>query len=150
MPHKQKLYDLTKYLDITSDQITDNSDSINFIKRTDAAAVKIGCNVEDLCDKLDLSRSSLFSYRTGKRPISSKAWAKLEKLESEIRKDDCMRVSEKPEIYITKPSKKTDSATKEDIQDYINLIIKHAEKDPDGLSYLFKTLKKHIDINDFT
>lgn len=53
----------------------------NYLKRTDALAHSLGCNVEDLIARLATSRASLFSYRTGKRPISSKAWRKLEAAE---------------------------------------------------------------------
>lgn len=59
----------------------ENETSRNFLKRTDALAHALGCNVEDLIDRLGTSRASLFSYRTGKRPISSKAWRKLEAAE---------------------------------------------------------------------
>jgi hypothetical protein len=53
----------------------------DFLKRTDALALVLGLNVQDLPEVLDVSRASLFSYRTGNRPISSKAWRKLEQAE---------------------------------------------------------------------
>lgn len=55
----------------------------DFSKRTEALALRLGVNVEDLIDVIGVSRASLFSYRTGNRPISSKAWAKLEQAEKE-------------------------------------------------------------------
>jgi hypothetical protein len=51
------------------------------LRRTDDLAVRLGVNVQDLPDKIGISRASLFSYRTGNRPLTSKAWAKLEAAE---------------------------------------------------------------------
>jgi hypothetical protein len=58
-----------------------NETFLNFLRRTDNLAVSKGLNVGDLIPILGLSRATLFSYRTGKRPISSKAWRKLEAAE---------------------------------------------------------------------
>lgn len=55
----------------------ENETSWNFSERTDALAQKLGCDLGDLCAELGMGRASFFSYRTGKRPISGKAWAKL-------------------------------------------------------------------------
>ncbi len=49
--------------------------------RTDALAVRLGVHVQDLPESLGVSRASLFAYRAGKRPITSKAWRKLEAAE---------------------------------------------------------------------
>ncbi|MGE9270703.1 MAG: hypothetical protein ACQKBU_07855 [Verrucomicrobiales bacterium] len=54
---------------------------LDFLKRSDLLAATLGKNVEELVGPLQMSRASLFSYRTGKRPISSKAWHKLEAAE---------------------------------------------------------------------
>ena len=49
----------------------------NFLIRTDALALKMGVNVQDLPDFIGIARASLFCYRTGSRPISNKTWLKL-------------------------------------------------------------------------
>jgi len=54
-----------------------------FLARTDALANALRVNVEDLVDVLDVSRSSLFGWRAGRRKVSNKAWAKLEAAERE-------------------------------------------------------------------
>jgi len=56
---------------------------LDFSRRTDALAVKLGFRLGDLPAKLGISRASLFSYRTGKSPISNKAWQKLQIAERE-------------------------------------------------------------------
>jgi hypothetical protein len=58
-----------------------NATFLDFLRRTDLLAVSKGLNVGDLIPILDLSRATLFSYRSGKRPISAKAWMKLEAAE---------------------------------------------------------------------
>jgi len=68
----------------------------NFLERTDCLASRLGIDLGELMDVLDMGRASFFSYRTGKRPISRKAWNKLEAaersagvgLEPEIEEDD--------------------------------------------------------------
>lgn len=59
----------------------ENETPIDFLKRSDALALALQKNVQDLTEVLGVSRASLFSYRTGKRPITSKAWRKLEQAE---------------------------------------------------------------------
>lgn len=54
----------------------------DFLKRTDELALRLGVNVQDLPDVMGVSRASLFCYRTGNRPITSKAWRKLEAAEA--------------------------------------------------------------------
>ena len=44
-------------------------------------AARLGVNIQDLPGKIGIGRASLFSYRTGKRSITSKTWAKLEAAE---------------------------------------------------------------------
>ncbi|MDR1282213.1 MAG: hypothetical protein LBK99_15540 [Opitutaceae bacterium] len=56
----------------------DNSD---FSDRTDALAHHLGIRIAELTDRLNLSRDSLMGYRTGRYPISAKAWRKLESAE---------------------------------------------------------------------
>lgn len=72
----------------------ENQTFLDFSERTDALAVRLGCSVQELPERLDFSRSSLFAYRTGKAKISAKAWAKLEKVEAEF---GLGPVSESPE-----------------------------------------------------
>ena len=55
----------------------------DFLRRTDALSVKIGCDIQQLPEKLGFSRASLFAYRSGTRPITGKAWRKLEAAERE-------------------------------------------------------------------
>ncbi len=53
----------------------------DFSRRTDTLAVRLGLSVQDLPAVTGFSRASLFAYRSGKRPISSKSWRKLEHAE---------------------------------------------------------------------
>lgn len=54
---------------------------LDFSDRTDFLAEFLKLNLGDLPDLLGISRASFFSYRTGKRPLSKKAWVKLDALE---------------------------------------------------------------------
>lgn len=62
-----------------SDQSAQNSD---FSDRTDALAHHLGIRIAELTDRLDLSRDSLMGYRTGRYPVSPKAWRKLQAAET--------------------------------------------------------------------
>ncbi|MBK1884119.1 hypothetical protein JIN85_16990 [Luteolibacter pohnpeiensis] len=55
----------------------------HFSQRTDSLALALGCNLEDLPEKLGISRRMFFGYRSGQYPISKKAWEKLSKAETE-------------------------------------------------------------------
>lgn len=55
---------------------------LDFSDRTNFLAEFLKLNLGDLPDLLGISRASFFSYRTGKRPLTKKAWVKLEALES--------------------------------------------------------------------
>ena len=49
----------------------------DFVRRTDTLAFLLGIDVGDLPEHIGVSRASLFRYRSGKAPISGKAWIKL-------------------------------------------------------------------------
>ena len=55
-----------------------------FLKRTDALALKKRLGTEALAQELGFSRASFWGYRTGGRPISAKAWSKLESAERSV------------------------------------------------------------------
>jgi len=54
----------------------------SFCERTDALAKELRINVSDLPQKIEVSASMFHSYRSGKYPISAKAWRKLEAAEA--------------------------------------------------------------------
>jgi hypothetical protein len=60
-----------------------NQTYLDFSRRTDALASKLGIRLGDMPAKLRISRASFFSYRAGKNTISKKAWHKLELTERE-------------------------------------------------------------------
>jgi hypothetical protein len=53
----------------------------DFFSRTNELAAKIGLNLSELPEILGFSKPMLFAYRSGKSPISFKAWAALERAE---------------------------------------------------------------------
>lgn len=55
--------------------------SLEFLERTDRLASALGVTVSGLSGVMSLSNGMLFAYRTGKNPISKKAWLKLEAAE---------------------------------------------------------------------
>lgn len=71
-----------------------------FSERTDRLAERLGVSLRELSAEIKISQAMLFAYRTGKRPISVKAWAKLEAAERKagiIPQDgDALRVAEDP------------------------------------------------------
>jgi hypothetical protein len=54
----------------------------SFCERTDLLATFLRLNVSDLPAKIEVSTSMFHSYRSGKQPISDKAWRKLEAAEA--------------------------------------------------------------------
>jgi hypothetical protein len=51
--------------------------------RTGELADSLGISLRSLAPRLGISVASLFGYRSGKIPVSKKAWSKLERLEQE-------------------------------------------------------------------
>jgi hypothetical protein len=54
---------------------------LDYQKRTDALAAKLGVDINELPDIIGVSRASLFAYRSGRNRVSQKAWAKLTEAE---------------------------------------------------------------------
>ncbi len=54
-----------------------------FSVRTEAISLKTGLKLSDLPDYIGVSDSMFFAYRSGKQPISAKAWRKLAAAEVE-------------------------------------------------------------------
>lgn len=52
--------------------------SLEFLERTDRLASALGITVSALSEVMSLSNGMLFAYRSGKHPISRKAWLKLD------------------------------------------------------------------------
>ncbi len=52
-----------------------------FLERTDDLAYKLRITLRELGPVIGMSTASLFGYRSGKIPLSSKAWGKLEAAE---------------------------------------------------------------------
>jgi ribosome-binding protein aMBF1 (putative translation factor) len=52
-----------------------------FSERTEVLASNLGINLSDLPAKIGVSNSMFHAYRSGKYPISEKAWSKLERCE---------------------------------------------------------------------
>jgi hypothetical protein len=62
--------------------VQEKSDKFSeYSERTEALARILGKNVSDLPAKIGVSNSMFYAYRTGKYPISAKAWKKLEAAE---------------------------------------------------------------------
>jgi hypothetical protein len=53
----------------------------DFLERTDRLAQKLGISLRSLAPVMGISVASLFGYRNGSIPISTKAWRKLEQVE---------------------------------------------------------------------
>jgi predicted transcriptional regulator len=62
------------------DQITPNE---TFLARTDALAFRKGISLRALAEVLGISHAALFGYRSGRQPVSQKAWSKLDQCERE-------------------------------------------------------------------
>ena len=57
----------------------------HFSQRTESLAVALGVHLKELPSRLGFSERMLFGYRSGKYPITGKAWRKLEQAEREAR-----------------------------------------------------------------
>jgi hypothetical protein len=60
----------------------DNLSALDFSKRTDALAARLGISLRTLCVRAGISQPMLFGYRSGKHPITAKALRKIEALEA--------------------------------------------------------------------
>jgi hypothetical protein len=80
---------------------TKNRTPAFFLERTDALALELGVSLRQLAPLLDLSVASLFGYRSGKIPISNKAWSKLER--KEPTHEDLPKISQNAKS-LTKPN----------------------------------------------
>lgn len=58
-----------------------NKSSSIFLERTDALAAALNVSIRELAERIGISQAMLFAYRSGKNPISEKAWRKLEEAE---------------------------------------------------------------------
>lgn len=56
----------------------------SFLERTDRLAALNSISLRELAPILGISQASLFGYRSGKIPISAKAWSKLEAIEANL------------------------------------------------------------------
>lgn len=68
-----------------------------FSERTEFLAKKLRINLSDLPPKIGVSNSQYHAYRSGKQPISEKAWRKLEAAERAAG-IGVKRIEEAPEI----------------------------------------------------
>lgn len=60
-----------------------NCTPLDFSRRTDALAARLGCDLGGLPALLGFSRASLFGYRSGKAKITPKAWSRLAQAETD-------------------------------------------------------------------
>jgi transcriptional regulator with XRE-family HTH domain len=56
----------------------------DFLSRSDALAAKLGCKIEELTQVFDVSRATLYAYRSGARDPSGKVLARLSQKETEL------------------------------------------------------------------
>jgi hypothetical protein len=84
----------------------------SFSTRTEALADALGLKLSDLPDLIGISKAMFHSYRSGKYPISDKAWRKLRTAEASIpEKSDlacndhrCASLAKEPDpVYAVKP-----------------------------------------------
>lgn len=61
----------------------ENQTFSDFTRRTDILAAQLKVRLGDLPARLEVSRASFFAYRSGKSPITNKAWHKLLRAERE-------------------------------------------------------------------
>jgi hypothetical protein len=75
-----------------------------FLSRTDAVAQRMGIILEELPEMMGISRASFFGYRSGKRPVTNKAWLKLASIErvAESQKESTSIIREEYPLYRTK------------------------------------------------
>jgi hypothetical protein len=52
--------------------------SSHFSQRAEKLAEALGCQAGELPDRMGISRRMFFGYKSGKYPITAKAWRKLD------------------------------------------------------------------------
>ena len=61
-----------------------SENSALFSEKSEALARTLGCNLDDIPERMGVSKDMFYAYRTGRHPISRKAWRKLEAVEASI------------------------------------------------------------------
>ena len=102
----------------------------------------------------------LFAYRSGKSPISRKAWRKLDFAEQQnipypkqgVPNIGVLAEDRSPSYEVASriPSPSDlKLATRTDCEEYVAQYLDAAERDPNGLAYAFKVIRKYLDPQDF-
>lgn len=83
----------------------------DFLFRTNRLADRWGCDVQDLAERIGISRAMLFASRTGKVAISRKTWGKLEAAERAAGLGSVIYESDRPP-----PASKVAEARADDVE----------------------------------
>jgi NH3-dependent NAD+ synthetase len=95
-----------------------NNDFSEFSRRSDTLAGVLKIRVSDLPEKIGISEDMLMGYRTGRYPISAKAWRKLQVAET-----SAGMVQKKHDVILYKPD-----GTRDDAASIANLFELNPEK----------------------
>ena len=115
-----------------------------FSERTDRLAEKLSLPLRELGDRIGVSTAMLFAYRSGKNPISVKAWRKLEQAEREV---GILAPSQGPQERDSahdSPANQIEAEVREMIED----IIAAARGDVARLGWIREQLLQHVEIPD--
>lgn len=116
-----------------------------FARRSDQLAEELGIRVSDLPGKLGISEDMLMGYRTGRYPISSRAWRKLNAAESErrAREPEDAGLCEPPSPYGNLAKGGGASPQRAEIEARLREWLDAAERLEGGLGYASVVVRMH-------
>lgn len=136
-----------------------------FSDKTDQLADRLGVTLKELTDVLGISTDSLFGYRTGRLPISAKAWRKLRNAEAKagLISDPNLTPPPAPKFSGNSPSRignNPDSSvklnpafappvgnpTQQDCIDHLTAYLAEAKHVPGLVAHTLIELKKHFKV----
>jgi len=135
----------------------ENQTIIPFSARIDRLAAQLQMGLKEVAPWIGISPAMLFAYKSGKNPISKKAWRKLE--EAEIRDGIAMPhpvdLVYKGRLPLVAESKRLyggDPATRRECELYFKAYLDAAEEsgDPNAFPFIMRLLKKDLSVSEWT
>jgi len=132
-----------------------NQTIIPFSDRVEQLAAHLGIGVKETASRIGISPAMLFAYKSGKNPISGKAWRKLE--EAEIRaglkigSDFLIKSDRGILVAEAKALSSGDPASRRECEEYFQryLDAAGAAGDPNAFPFIMRLLKKHFPLSEW-
>jgi transcriptional regulator with XRE-family HTH domain len=122
-----------------------NQTNLEFSDRTDRLADQLGISLRQLAERIGISPAMLFAYRSGKYPISRKAWKKLDQTESNLEPPRSLERISEPPSYASTAAPSAANALRAEIERAYHELLDHCDGDLRRLSWLLGRLMAPTD-----